>query len=437
MSFSSFFAGLSGLQANSDRLSVIGNNLANVNTVGFKASRVTFQDIFTSEGASFNGAGNPLQVGRGTQIGGIDSVFSQGSLQSTNVLTDMSIQGEGFFVLRDPSGELSYSRAGNFSFDADGFMTAPSGQVVQGFTTPDANGNIPVSGAANDIQIPSGLTASPRATTSFNGFINLNAVAQVDDPATSTVEQAEVFSTSVNIYDSLGTRHTVTLNFTPVDTTVPADGVLDQWSYEVTVPGEDVTGGTAGTPSVVGTGTIDFDANGQLATPATNITLNFPAWSNGAAAQNVEWEMFDANGGGILTGFAGPSSLSSSNQDGFGVGLLRTLTIDSDGLISGLFTNGSSVELARVVLGTFNNTNGLLRDGANGFLETSNAGLATIGAPNSGGRGVVTANTLELSNVDITKEFTNLIISQRGYQANSRIITTTDEITQEALTLKR
>ena len=262
-------------------------------------------------------------------------------------------------------------------------------------------------------------------------------MAQVDDPTTTTVEAPEVFSTSVNIYDSLGTRHTVTVTFTPEDTDAVPDGALDQWSYEVTVPGEDVAGGTAGTPTVVNTGTVVFDSQGQLQTPAANISISFPAWSNGAAAQTVDWELYDANGGGILTGFAGPSSLSSSNQDGFGVGLLRTLTFDADGLISGLFTNGSSVELARVALGTFNNNNGLLRDGANGFLETSNAGLATIGAPNSGGRGVITANTLELSNVDITREFTNLIISQRGYQANSRIITTTDEITQEALTLKR
>ncbi len=435
MSFSSFYAGLSGLQANANRLNVIGNNLANVNTVGFKSSRVTFQDIFSSTGSGVNLAGNPQQVGRGAQIGGIDPVFAQGSLQSTSLLTDLSIQGSGFFVLRGPQGGLSFSRAGNFNFDRDGNLVAPSGRIVQGYTQQNDDGSIVASGALSNINIPAGLSSPPRATSEFNAVVNLGADSIVDDPVTVGVDEAETFSTSIAIYDSLGGRHNVTLTFTPIDT--DADGKQDEWQYEVTAPGDEVSGGVAGTPFVLDSGTVDFDSDGQLIAPAGNVTITVPGWTNGAGAQDVTWELYDPQGDGIITGFSGPSAISSSNQDGYGLGVLRTLTIEQDGLISGLFTNGASLELARVALATFNNDSGLLRDGQNAFLETNTAGLATIGSPNSGGRGIVTANTLELSNVDVTQEFTDLIISQRGYQANSRIITTTDEVMQEALNLKR
>ncbi len=182
---------------------------------------------------------------------------------------------------------------------------------------------------------------------------------------------------------------------------------------------------------------MSFDADGQLILPAANPTIAVAGWTNGAAAQNIDWELYDDDGVGRLTGFAAPSAISSSNQDGYGVGALRTLLIDQEGLVSGIFTNGVNLQLARLAMATFNNENGLLRDGQNTYLETNASGNATIGAANSGGRGITISNSLELSNVDITKEFTNLIIHERGYQANSRTITTTDEVIQEALRLKR
>lgn len=437
MSFSLFYSGLAGLQANSSRLGVIGNNLANLNTIGFKSSRVTFMDIFSgSGGASFNGAGNPMQVGRGVQMGAIDSFFGQGSLQSTGLITDVSIQGQGFFVLADRDGARSFSRAGNFSFDADGNLVTPGGRFVQGWTTRDAAGNIPSSGALTNIQIPNGQTAPPRATTSVSHVTNLNADARVDNPATAGVDEAETYQTTMTVYDSLGSRHNMTFNFTPVDTN--ADGHLDQWNYTVTVEGDEVVGGTAGTPLTVASGTIAFDANGQLTAPAGNVTVNIPGWNNGSAAQSVTWELFDDAGGSIVTGYSsGVTATASTTQDGYGVGTLRTLTIDQEGLISGVFTNGSTLQLARIGLAIFNNPNGLVREGQNAFLETRTSGPATIGGAGSGGRGVAIANSLELSNVDVTQEFTELIVSERGYQASSRIITTTDQILQEALQLKR
>lgn len=416
MSFGSFFAGLSGLQANSTRLQVVGNNLANLNTVGFKAGRANFQDIFTGF-TGVNGAGNPQQIGRGTQIATIDSVFSQGSLQSTSLLTDISIQGRGFFVLANQTGGQSYTRDGNFSFDASGNLVSSTGRFVQGYTQQDANGVVATSGTLSNIRVPTGLTAPPRATTEFNATINLSAA------------HAEPFTTSVTVVDSLGDRHDVTVTFTPTAN-------AREWDFEVTVPGAEVTGGTAGTPSIVGTGTISFDADGNL-NPVANPTVNIPGWTNGAAAQAIDWSLFDADGNGLLTQFSEQSAISASNQDGYGVGTLQTLIIDQDGLISGIFTNGANLQIARLALANFNNENGLVRDGASTFLATTVAGSATVGAANTGGRGATVSNSLELSNVDITQEFTEMIISQRGYQANSRIITTTDEIIQEALSLKR
>ncbi|HEU4400902.1 MAG TPA: flagellar hook-basal body complex protein, partial [Candidatus Polarisedimenticolia bacterium] len=249
-------------------------------------------------------------------------------------------------------------------------------------------------------------------------------------------DEAETFSSTVTIYDSLGARHNLTLNFRPVDTN--ADGFLDQWTYDATLPGAEVTGGVAGTPFSIGTGTLVFGPNGQITLPGANVALAIPGWNNGAGAQTVDWRLYDpTSGAGNLTGFAGPSASSSANQDGYGVGRLRTLTIDQDGLIDGVFTNGVTLQMARFALAVFNNPNGLLKNGENTFLETNGSGVATIGTANTGGRGTVSASTLELSNVDITQEFTDLIISERGYQANSRIITTTDQVMQEALNLKR
>lgn len=436
MSFSAFYSGLAGLQANSGRLGVVGNNLANVNTIGFKASRVTFADVFSGAtgGATFNGAGNPMQVGRGVSTSAVDQLFSQGSLQTTNLVTDLSIQGNGFFVLEDANVGRSYSRAGNFTFDKDGFLVGAGGQRVQGFTQPDANGQIPPSGVLTDIQIPLGLQAPPQATQNLTLMLNLSASARVDDPATAQNE-AQPFTSTLTVYDSLGSRHNLTFTFTPVDT--DANGVRDAWTYEVTGLGDEVAGGTPGTPVVLATGTMDFDAQGRLTTPAANVAIAIPGWQNGGAAQNVTWNLYDMNNVGNVTGYAADSASTSSSQDGYGVGTLRTLSVDPSGLFSGVFTNGVTLELARVGLASFNNANGLVRNGQNTFIETNSSGAATIGGANQGGRGAVSSNSLELSNVDMTTEFTELIISERGYQANSRIITTTDSVIQEALNLKR
>jgi flagellar hook protein FlgE len=433
MGFSALYAGLSGLDAYSSNLNVIGNNLANVGTVGFKTSRMTFQDLLYS--VAFGNSRNPNQVGLGVQPASVDSLFSQGSLAGTGVVTDLAIQGNGFFVLRDAQGGRGFTRAGNFSLDKDGSLVTSAGAYVQGYTNRDSNGNIVTSGSLSDINLPPGLTAPPKETTTFSAHSNLNASARVDDPATVGVNEAEVFSMSLTVYDSLGAKHDVTMTFTPQDTN--ADGHLDRWSYEVTVPGEDVTGGTAGTPFVLSSGNAAFDANGSLISPAGNVSIAAPGWTNGAGAQSLTWSLFDATGKSLITGYEGSSAASTVTQDGYASGTLRALTINIDGLVEGVFTNGATQEIARISLATFNNPNGMLKAGFNSFLEASASGLPTIGAANAGGRGSIASNSLELSNVDITQELTKLITAERGYQANSRVITTTDQIIQEALNLKR
>lgn len=432
MGFSSFYAGLSGLQAYAAHLNVIGNNLANVNTVGFKTSRMTFQDLLYQ--TAFGSSRNPNQIGLGVQTAAVDALFSQGSLQGTGIVTDLAVQGNGFFVVRDTQGAREFTRAGNFSLDRNGNLATSTGAVVQGYTQRDANGNIVTSGALSGINVPPGLTSPPQQTTEFSATTNLNATAAVDDPLT-TANEAAIFSTTLTIFDSLGARHDVTLNFTPTDT--DADGHLDEWSYEATVNGDEVVGGTPGTPFVLSSGTMTFDADGKLTAPSGDVAITTPAWTNGAAAQGINWKLFDSGGSSLITGFDGPSATSTVNQDGYAAGTLRTMTIDNDGQVDGIFTNGSTLHLARIALATFNNANGLLKAGFNGFLEATASGSATIGAANAGGRGAIAASSLELSNVDITQELTDMITAERGYQANSRIITTTDQIIQEALNLKR
>ena len=427
MSFGSFFAGLTGLQANSTRLQVIGNNLANLNTVGFKANRASFQDIFSGF-VGVNGAGNPQQIGLGTQIASVDGVFSQGSLQSTSLLTDMAIQGNGFFVLGDGNGGQSFTRSGNFSFDGDGNLISSNGGFVQGFTQL-VNGSIATSGTLSNIQIPTGLTAPATATSEIQATVVLNTNDNIDGDDADAIGDGAPFTASISIVDSQGARHDLSITFSPTDTT-------NRWAYSVTVdPNELGPGGPA--DGILAGGEIVFDSNGQITPPVTNPTIAIGGWANGAGAQTVTWNLTDDAGTSLITQGNSESSVSTTSQDGFEVGTLRRLVIDQDGLVSGVFSNGANLEIARIAIANFNNPNGLVRDGSSTFLATASAGSATIGAANSGGRGQVLSNSLELSNVDITQEFTDMIVSQRGYQANSRIITTTDEVIQEALTLKR
>jgi flagellar hook protein FlgE len=434
----SLYTGLSGLKAHSAAIDVIGNNLANVNTVGFKSARASFADVFNASQASVRGSGSVSQVGMGVQMTLAQQLFSQGSLQQTSSQTDMAIQGKGFFLLRGGDDRAVFSRAGNFSFDAEGYLVNPGGMKVQGYTERNAAGDIEASGEPRDIQIPVGLKAPPEATSYFRPHLNLNANAEVDDPATASVDEAETFSTSISVYDSLGKDHDVTLVFTPIDDT--GNGNVDRWTWEARVPRSDVDVPTApGDPEyyVLDSGDITFDGDGNLTGPAGNVPLSIPAWSNGASAQTVEWQVAGPSGDTVITGYSAPSALDSLSQDGFSVGRLDTLAVSENGVIEGVFTNGQTLALAQVALATFNNPEGLFRRGDNTYIASNGAGPAAIGGAQTGGRGSLVSGSLELSNVDITEQFTDLIVVERGYQSNSRMITTADDVLQETLSIKR
>ncbi|MCC7124559.1 MAG: flagellar hook protein FlgE [Acidobacteria bacterium] len=415
----SFSASLSGLAANQQKLNVIGNNLANINTVGFKASTVQFMDLVSQNGSG--SSVNPLQVGLGVTTGSISPTFSQGGVEGSGVPTHVAIQGNGFFVI---GGETqTYTRAGDFTFDSQGMLVNSQGRPVLGYTTTDpVTGNVITNGEPGPIVIPPGVLHPPVATTQFSTNTNLDANAAV----------GATWSVPVQVYDTLGVSHTATITYTKT-----GNGA---WDYEVTVPGEDVTGGTAGTPSPIGNGTITFDANGNLSQvnggALADVVITGPTWSNGAAANNITWDLVNANNVGSLTGYRSASGTASTSQNGAPASTVEAISISPEGAI--IASMGSStITVGVVALATFNNPQGLLKLGNNQYGETMATGSANIGAPGSSGRGTLVGSALEGSNVDIAREFTQMILAQRGYQANSKGITVADELFLEAINLKR
>ena len=416
-----FSASLSGLNVNQQKLNVIGNNLANINTIGFKASTVQFMDLVSqSVGGS---SSNPMQVGLGVMTGSISPSFKQGGIENTGVPTNVAIQGNGFFVVGDADNR-SYTRAGDFSFDADGMLVTPDGLPVQGYTAIDpATGAVITTGQPGSIVVPPGVLRAPTATTKFGTISNLDSGAAV----------ASTFSASVEVYDALGSPHVATITYTNTG--------AGAWGYAITVPGEDVTPGTPGTPFQIAAGTITFTAAGKLnlvnGAAAADVNIPGPVWKNGAAATALTWDLVDATDVGSLTGFASPSATSSKTQNGAAAGTINSISIDAEGQILATFGSGGSVAIGQMALANFNNPQGLVKLGSNRFGESASAGIANIGIAGTGGRGTLIGSSLEQSNVDIAQEFTQMILAQRGYQANSKSITVADELLLETLNLKR
>lgn len=413
--YSAFYSGLSGLATNANALNVIGNNLSNINTIGFKGSSTTFRDIFSTSlgGISTQGNGNPIQFGLGVQVNSVSQDFSQSSFQGTGSALDMAIQGNGFFTLLTSDARQVFTRAGNFTRNNDGYLVASDGSNVMGWNRDPVTGLVNTSAALARIRIDAGTTASAFATQNFRLGINLNSAA--------TAGPGSVLTTPIQVYDSQGNSQTLIATYTKTG--------VNTWDYAITGP----AGATlAGAP----TGTLTFSASGALTSPLVNPVLNIN-WGNGAAVSNISFNLVNPDGSTNITQFSAASSTSSSFQDGYGAGTLRDLTVDQNGIISGTFTNGQVIPLSQVALSTFNNVNGLVQTGNNHWGQTLASGAPTIGLANQGGRGGVLGSNLELSNVDVAGEFTKLILSQRGYQANSRIVTTTDELLQETLNLKR
>ncbi|GAA4344743.1 flagellar hook protein FlgE [Angustibacter luteus] len=389
----SLYSGISGLRANQTMMDVVGNNIANVNTTGFKASNTVFQDTLSQlvQGASAPSAGrggtNPSQIGLGVRVAAITTNFNPGAAQSTGRGADLMIQGDGFFVER-LNGQNVYTRNGALGFDANGRLVGPDGGILQGWMA-DTNGNINVNGAVTDLSIPIASTIQPQATSTVQLSGNLPA-----DGSLTTSPQ-----TSVDVYDAQGKARSLNATFTRTSAT----------TWDITM-----TDGTA-----TSTGTLTFAADGSAPNPAS-MTV-------GGVAVDLS----------NLTGYSGLSTLAVAKADGAEAGTLQGFMFGADGVVTGTFSNGQTKALGQLAMATFANPNGLIKGGASGYLASSNSGLVQLGTPGSGSRGALAVGALEMSNVDLAAEFTNLIVAQRGFQANSRIITAGDEILQDLVNIKR
>ena len=409
---SAMFTGVSGILTMGNAMNVIGDNIANVNTVGFKGNRSVFADILAN---SLSNGSTVMQTGRGTFTQGISPSWAQGSFETTGNATDVGIQGAGFFVVKDQSDSgMYYTRAGQFTLDDDGMMVNPQDFIVQGYQVTSTVGSvITTSSSSSDISID-GVTAQPSETTAFRIGMNLNAAAS----------SGATFATSFDVYNAIGERVTLTYTFTKSTT-------AQTWTYAVTPSSGTVTTGASGT--------VTFNSAGALTLPAADTTLTITGFASGASDLTTTWDILDASGNAYseITGYAATSTTSSIIQDGYSTGTLRGLSVDQYGYISGLFSNGQSQYLYQLELADFASPWGLQREGGTMYAETQQSGQPLLATAGTAGLGTVLGSALELSNVDLATQFVKMIQNQRGYQANSRVITTVDDMMAEAVNLKR
>lgn len=420
---SSLFSGVSGLNANGNAMSVIGNNIANANTVGFKSSRTIFGDMLSSQ---VSGSGGTSQVGRGVALSIVDNIFSQGTFENTELNTDLAVEGPGFFIISDPStGNVSnnYTRAGAFRFDENGFLVNPEGYNLMGYDL-DIAGNTFGDLTPIRANTQSFTQAGPTANVTFNTNLDSDSIAMA--PGSFSVANptgTSHYATSIRLFDSLGSTHLLSTYFTKVGN--------GSWEWNSVVDGGEVTGGTAGTLEVVGSGTLAFDAAGNLTSPGPfQTTAGTLDWTNGSVqTQQITFDM-------LTTQYASPSVVVSQEQDGFGTGSLVKLNIDEEGNVVGNFSNGQPRKLMRLALAKFTNAGALDKIGSNMWALSDKSGPAVVGTVGSGVGNIFT-NALEQSNVDLAQEFVKMITTQRGFSANSKTITTTDEMLAEVINLKR
>jgi len=460
----SLYAGVSGLQNHQTRMDVIGNNIANVNTTGFKRGRVNFEDMIsqTMQGAARPnedvGGVNPKQIGLGMTIASVDTIFTQGSLQSTGVNTDVAIQGNGFFILKD--GDKSfYTRAGAFGLDSNGVLVNPSnGMKVQGWMATVINGTpvVKTAGDTTQMTIPIGSKDPARATQNVDFACNLDKRAPLLTATSSPEDVAKgTWEVDKTVYDSFGNTHRLVVTYQR-DPNAP--DTPNQWLATVRIDPENVGFNNNlalgfGNPPAGTTYTVKFDNLGALAsvTDSTgqtrnqgtlSIPLTFAVQGANPGVAGAT-QTFNLNLGTIgsytnsTTQFADQNSNKSFRQDGYGMGYLESFGIDSSGEITGVYSNGTNRILGQVALASFTNPGGLEKAGESTYIKTNNTGDPNIGASGTAGKGKFIAGALEMANVDLADAFTDMIVTQRGFQANSRTIQTADQMLQELLTLKR
>ena len=402
-----FSIALTGLQADTTALNTIGNNLANLNTTAFKGQTTSFEDLFY-QNIGTTGSGNTLQVGVGTRVSGTASDFSQGSLRTTKTDTDMALSGNGFFLVQNGNTQL-LTRAGDFQLSANGSLITSNGESVMGYGA--SGGNVNLNGGVIPITLPVASTEGAQPTK------NLTMTTSLD----STAAVGTQFSSQSALYDSLGKSQLATVTYTKQSATT--------WGYQIELP----AGSQTGTP-VNNTGTLTFNSAGALVAPTGNVAgVTFPGMTDGSSDLTFNFDLYDASANPVVTQTAGASNTSATTQDGFSSGAYQSFSVDGSGVVSASFSNGHSVIVGEVAVALVSNPDGLTLAGGNDYSVTNASGSVTVGTGRVGGRGTIEGEALEQSNVDISSEFSNLIVAQRAFEANSKTVTTFDEVTQEAI----
>ena len=416
----SLFAGISGLNANASAMTVIGDNIANVNTIAFKGNQSTFANVLSSSLA----ASGESNVGRGVEFWGALPSWNQGSLENTASPTDLAINGQGFFIVHDGNGTPFYTRAGQFHLDKHGDLVNPDGYVIQGYEI-DVNGNL---GNLVDVSIPGERISPPFATDSFSVDLNLDNGAAVND----------TFSPTVTVHDSLGNPIAVNLLFTKLAPSAGPPAIPDRsWRVEASIPA------SAGTGVTFNGGDADdiftFDTDGELIDPASDISIELALTNGAVASQTITWDLVDDSGIPLedVTGYATPSTVTFQQQNGYPAGILSGISVDEDGIVTAAYSNGQLTPVFRIAIADFPSYYGLAKRGDNLYQESLASGQPMEGLAGQGSRGKISPASIEMSNVDLAQEFVKMITTQRAFQANSRVITASDEILTELINIKR
>ena len=410
--FTSFSTALSALSAHSTAVDVVGNNLANLNTPGFKASAVAFHDLVTqSLGAGLGETQVGFGVGRPITL----RQFAQGAIQSSSGPLDAAIQGDGFLVIKDIQNNVLYTRGGHLLVDKSGHLVTATGERVQGWTAQD--GVLNTNGALSDIVVPVGTLKEPVASTEFSFDLNLDASAAAGTE----------FSTALEVFDSLGVSHLVSVTYAKGET-------ANQWNYAISFPVADVE-----SPVEPVTGTLTFDASGRLTEPPVegpNPVLTVSGLRSGGQDLSLTWQLYHG-ATPRLTQYSQASALSANAQNGSPAAQLVRVGLADGGNILAQYSNGQQTVVGQLAMAAIRNPESLIAAGNNSYRLSARSALPATGVPNTGGRGSILGGAIEFSTVDIAREFTNLIVLQRGYQANARVVTTVDELSQETINLKR
>ena len=407
---SAFSIPLSGLAAASSELNMIANNLANLNTDGYKDQTLSFASIFSAaQGTSGNG--DPIQIGDGVEVAGKIAKFTDGSLNSTGIASNMAIQGNGFFVV-EGNGQTNYTRSGDFTVNSKGQLCTPQGELVMGY--PATNGVVSTTSALTPITVSQAAILPASATTTFQMNTNLDASSAVGD----------TFSTPITVYDSLGESHVLSVTYT--------NAAPNSWNYSITLPAAD-TGGT-GAATQIASGTLSFNSSGVLTSPTGSVSgINITGLADQAAPINLTWTLADSAGNPLITQQDTASATSDPTQNGYTAGTLSGYSVLADGTVQGQFSNSQTLAIGRVAVASFANNEGLIPIQNNDYEASFASGAAVIGQAGIAGNGTITGSAVEESNVDLATQFSNMIVAQQGYQASAKVLTTFNQVSQALL----